>query len=163
MTKDVIYEMYEDGSKLAEIAEAIGKTAAEVTALLKVSDDNDDLLQAREQKHCRILRRVRAMADALTLQYLERLQETIDRPDSDEKQKAAAFVEMEKVLKIAKLYSDRLLLAEGRTTENIGINGNAGLPFNVVFTKTYEQPATSDQPTANELDFRLRGNDITEG
>ncbi len=138
--------MYEDGKPLAEIAEAIGKTAAEVTDLLKASDEGDDLVQAREQKHCRILRRVRAMADALTLQYLERLQETIDDPESDEKQKAAAFTEMEKVLKIAKLYSDRLLLAEGKMTENIGIHGAGALPFNVVFTKTYEQPASSEQP-----------------
>lgn len=69
-------------------------------------------------------------------------------PESTQKEKAAAFEEMEKVLKIAKLYSDRVLLAEGKMTENIGLHTNA-LPFNVVFTKTYEQPASSGQPPAN--------------
>lgn len=144
MAEDLVNAMYEDGKTVAEIAEAMGTDPSEVTALLRSSDDGDDLMQAREQKHCRILRRVRSMADALTLQYLERLQETIDSPDSDEKQKGAAFEEMEKVLKIAKLYSDRVLLAEGKMTENIGVHGGNALPFQVVFTKTYEQPQTAE-------------------
>lgn len=149
MSNEMIQAMYEDGRTLAEIAEATGKTPSEISALLKTSNQGDDPVQARENKQCRILRRVRAMADALTLQYLERLQETIDSPDSDDKQKAAAFEEMEKVLKVAKLYSDRLLLAEGKMTENIGIHGSGALPFNVVFTKTY---ATEDTENAEKKD-----------
>lgn len=140
MAYEFVEQMYEEGKTLSEIAEAAKKTIAEINALLQETDEDDDPVQIRDRKHCRILRRVRAMADALTLQYLERLQETIDSPDSDDKQKASAFEEMEKVLKIAKLYSDRLLLAEGKMTENIGIHGSGALPFNVVFTKTYETP-----------------------
>lgn len=131
--------LYEDGLTTQKIADATGKSLAEIAGLLKQVDEES--LQTRDQKYHRTLRRVRAMADAMTLQYLERLQDTIDSPEGTEKQKAAAFEEMEKVLKIAKQYSDRLLLAEGKTTENIGVHTNA-LPFNVVFTKTYEQPKT---------------------
>ena len=140
MAYEFVELMYEEGKTLGEIAEAAGKTLAEVTELLAASDDSDDLAQAREMKHCRILRRVRSLSDAMVLQYLERLQETINSPDCDDEQKAAAFEEMEKVLKIAKLYSDRVLLAEGKMTENIGLHGDGGLPFQVNFTKTYEQP-----------------------
>lgn len=141
--------LYEDGLTAAKIAERTCKSLQEIAALLDERPLEVEAIPVlRDKQHNRILRRVRAMADALTLQYLERLQDTIDSPESTEKQKAAAFEEMEKVLKIAKQYSDRLLLAEGKTTENIGIAGNA-LPFNVMFTKTYEQPASSDQLPAN--------------
>lgn len=138
MSQEIACELYEEGRTLSKIAEAMGKTPAEVTALLHEKLGSGDA-SAKDNKYHRILKRVRAMADALTLQYLERLQDTIDNPESTEKEKAAAFEEMEKVLKIAKQYSDRVLLAEGKMTENIGLQTNA-LPFNVVFTKTYEQP-----------------------
>lgn len=145
MTDEFVELMYEEGRTLAEIADAAKKTIAEITARLQKTGDDEDLEQTRKRKHCRILRRVRSLADAMTLQYLERLQETITRPDCDEEQKAAAFEDMEKILKIAKLYSDRVQLAEGKMTENIGLYGESGLPFQINFTKTYETP--EDEPT----------------
>ena len=65
-------------------------------------------------------------------------------PKSTDEQKAAAFGEMDKVIRISKLSSDRVLLAEGKTTENIGVEGSVGMPFNVVFTKTYKQPQAAE-------------------
>jgi DNA-binding transcriptional regulator LsrR (DeoR family) len=129
--------MYEDGRSVKEIAKAIDKSLSEVNNMLAKSDQSQTVQVARQQKHVRDLRRVRALADGMTLAYLETLRTVIDNPDSTVKEKSNAFGEMDKVLRIAKLYSDRVLLAEGRTTENIGVNGNA-MPFNVVFAKTYE-------------------------
>lgn len=140
MTKDLLVQMYEDGRTVDEIAEAVGTTPTEVNALLAVSDGDADAVTLREQKYARQLRRVRSLADAITLEYLQRLQGVIADEASSDDEKANAFSEMDKVLRVAKLYSDRVLLAEGRTTENIGVSGNA-MPFNVVFTKTYESPA----------------------
>ena len=72
----------------------------------------------------------------MTQKYLETLNAVIDDPDSTADEKANAFGEMDKVIRISKLSSDRVLLAEGKTTENIGVEGSVGMPFNVVFTKT---------------------------
>jgi len=145
--KDLVLSLYEDGTRLEQIVQETGRTLTEIAALLKEAIRPDDAsLSAKDQKNHRTLKRVRAMADALTLQYLERLQDTIDSPASTDKQKAAVFEEIDKVMKIAKLSSDRVLLMEGKTTENIGI-GSSSLPFNVVFTKTYETPPEADETT----------------
>ena len=52
------------------------------------------------------------------------------------KEKDALYAKIDEVLKIAKQYGDRVQLAEGKATANIG-NGN-GLPFKIVVTETYE-------------------------
>jgi hypothetical protein len=41
---------------------------------------------------------------------------------------------MDKVLQIAKQYPERMLLAEGKATENIGIGG---MPITMIVRKTY--------------------------
>jgi hypothetical protein len=141
MTDELVKAMYEEGRTLGQIAEAMETTPSEVNALLTRTDTGDNALTERQQKYARQLRRVRSLADAITLGYLEQLQAVITDGQATAKEKANAFSEMDKVLRIAKLYSDRVLLAEGKTTENIGVNGQIGLPFNVVFTKTYDSPA----------------------
>jgi hypothetical protein len=135
MSKELVQTLYEEGRTVDEIAEATEIAPSRVTALLAETDPAPDV---RQQKYARQLKRVRALADTLTIQYLERLQAIIADDEAADEDKANAFREMDKVLRVAKLYSDRVLLAEGKTTENIGVNGSVGLPFNVVFTKTYE-------------------------
>ena len=132
--------MYEEGRTVEQIAEAMGTAPSEITDLLAKRDSAQTTQVTRHLKHVRDLRRIRALADTLTQKYLETLNAVIDDPDSTADEKASAFGEMDKVIRIAKLSSDRVLLAEGKTTENIGVEGNVGMPFNVVFTKTYEQP-----------------------
>lgn len=144
MSNELLQAMYEEGRTLAEIAEAMDQKPSEVNALLNASDEGENTPAVREQKYQRQLRRVRSLADAITLHYLERLQDILIAPETSDKEKTAAFEEMDKVLRIAKQYSDRVLLAEGKTTENIGVNGSVGLPFNIVFTKTYEQPNAAE-------------------
>ena len=140
--------MYEEGRTVKEIAKAIDKSLAEVNTLLTKTDDTQTVQVARHQKHVRDLRRVRALADGITQVYLENLQETLADPKSTGEQRAAAFGEMDKVIRISKLSSDRVLLAEGKTTENIGLNGTSEIPFSVVFTETYELP--KDESTETE-------------
>ena len=146
MTDSLVNALYEEGRTVGEIAKASGCKKSEVTAML-AENDGDNALDVRQQKYARQLRRVRALADGMTLEYLERLQKIIADTASTDKEKSNAFAEMDKVLRIAKLYSDRVLLAEGKTTENIGIDGQVGMPFNVVFTKTYETPQEAELTT----------------
>jgi predicted transcriptional regulator len=140
MSNELVNTLYEEGRTVKEIAEAMGTAPSEVTALLAKTDDTQTVQVVRQEKHIRKIRRVRALADGMTMAYMETLRAVIDDPGSTADEKKAAFCEMDKVLRIAKQYADRVLLAEGKTTENIGVNGSVGLPFNVVFTKTYEQP-----------------------
>jgi hypothetical protein len=46
------------------------------------------------------------------------------------------------VLKIGKQFAERVQLAEGKATANLGNAG--GLPFKIVVTETYEKEQTSD-------------------
>ena len=140
MSDSLIMSMYEEGRTVKEIAKAIDKGLLEVNHTLAKTDDMQPVQVTRQEKHVRDLRRVRALADGITQVYLENLQETLADPKSTGEQKKAAFGEMDKVIRISKLSSDRVLLAEGKTTENIGVNGGGEVPFNVVFTKTYETP-----------------------
>ncbi len=101
----------------------------------------------------KLIRQISELADGITQKYVESLSETINDPEATDEEKAKAFGEMDKVLRVAKQYSDRVLLAEGKTTENIGVGG---MPFNVIITKTYETPATEDtedsEGTTDETD-----------
>ncbi len=132
--------LYEEGRAVSEIAEAMGVTPPEINDLLSKSDDTQTVEVVRQDRHVRGLRRVRSLADGIIQVYLENLQETLADPKSTAEQKKTAFGEMDKVIRISKLSSDRVLLAEGKTTENIGLNGSAEIPFSVVFTETYETP-----------------------
>ena len=137
-----VFAQYEDGLSVAAIARELGRSESYVYALMKRKPDKyEDVKKVREQIYNRIIRRVRGVADKITLEYVESLSKIIDDPEADEDKKSKAFAEMDKVLRIAKQYSDRVLLAEGRNTENIGVGG---MPFNVVITKTYEKETTED-------------------
>ena len=141
--------LYEEGRAVSEIAEAMGVTPPEINDLLSKSDDTQTVEVVRQDRHVRGLRRVRSLADGIIQVYLENLQETLADPKSTAEQRKAALadMDMDKVLRIAKLTSDRVLLAEGKTTENVGLNGSAEIPFTVVFTETYETPKGTTEDT----------------
>ncbi len=109
--------------------------------------------KATVDKKLELIQEISEIADGLTLEYVKGLKKTINDSDADDEQKAKAFGEMDKVLRVAKQYSDRVLLAEGKATENLGVGG---MPFNVIITKTYEQRPedASQQPevTTDETD-----------
>ena len=153
MANSLIMSMYEEGRTVEQIAEAMGTAPSDVHDLLAKRDSAQTVQVTRHEKHVRDLRRIRALADSMTQKYLETLNAVIDDPDSTADEKANAFGEMDKVIRISKLSSDRVLLAEGKTTENIGVEGSVGMPFNVVFTKTYEglrDPADESASEAHE-------------
>ena len=132
--------LYEEGRAVEQIAEAMGVSSPEITDLLATTDDTQTVEVVRQDRHVRKIRRIRALADDMTMAYMETLQAVVRNDNSTADEKANAFGEMDKVIRISKLSSDRVLLAEGKTTENIGVEGSAVMPFNVVFTKTYETP-----------------------
>jgi predicted transcriptional regulator len=130
-----VFAQYEEGVSVAAIAKELGKSESYIYAHMKRRpQEYEDVKNIREQIYNRIIRRVRGVADKITLEYVESLSKIITDPDADEKQKAKAFDEMDKVLRIAKQYSDRVLLAEGKATENIGMGG---MPITMIVRKTY--------------------------
>ena len=140
MDNELAIVLYEEGRAVSEIAEAMDTTLVEVNRVLNETDESQTVEVVRQDRHIRKIRRIRALADDMTMDYLEKLRAVIRDDNSTADEKAKAFGEMDKVIRISKLSSDRVLLAEGKTTENIGLNGGGEVPFNVVFTKTYELP-----------------------
>ena len=80
----------------------------------------------------------------------------LDYLEDIESDKDKATNAIDRVNRIAKDYAHRVQLAEGRNTENYGVNGKDGLPFEVIIMKTYEnessdvrdQTSDEDQPDA---------------
>ena len=138
-----IFSEYESGKPVSEIAAEMKISENRVYAKMRSRPKTyEEIKCAREELYCRRLRRVRGLADSIAMDYLERLHEKIAAAETEE-EKDTLYEQIEKVLKIAKQYGDRVQLAEGKLTANIG-NGN-GLPFKIVVTETYEglrAPAT---------------------
>ena len=91
------------------------------------------------EKKLEVIQQISALADGVTLEYVKGLSEIVCNPETDPEERQNAYREMDKVLRISKQYSDRLLLAEGKTTANIGIDGKGGLPFKFVINKHYPE------------------------
>ena len=85
---------------------------------------------------------MRGLADAIALDYLERQYAKRANAETDE-EKEALDATIGEVLKIGKQYGDRVQLAEGKATANVG-NAN-GLPFQITVTKTYEGAQSPDE------------------
>ena len=140
-TTQWIFAQYEAGRSVSEIAAEIGLSENTVYAKMRVQPKTYDQIKTiREEKYCRRLRRVRGLADTIALDYLERLHSKIQNAATDA-EKDALYDKIDEVLKIAKQYGDRVQLAEGKLTANIG-NGS-GLPFKIVVTETYETTTKS--------------------
>ncbi len=90
--------------------------------------------EKRGDRKLKLISKISDLADKVTLEYVKKLSAIINDKKADEKKKAKAFAEMDKVLRIAKQYSDRVLLAEGKNTENIGVGG---MPITMIVQKTY--------------------------
>jgi hypothetical protein len=138
-----IFAQYELGRPVSDIAAEIGCSMDRVYAKMRVRPKTyEEIKRTREELYCRRLRRVRGMADEVTMGYLERLADKITKAQTDE-EFDGLYGQIEKVLKIAKQYGDRVQLAEGKATANVG-NAN-GLPFKIVVTKNYEKTTVSGQ------------------
>lgn len=143
--RQYVFAEYENGKPVSQIAADMGKTEAFVYAQLRTKPEKyEDIKRIREEQYNLTLRRVRGLADNITQKYLEDLQEKLNKPDLTEEEKEEVYEQIEQVVKIAKQYADRVNLAEGKATENIGI-GNAGqLPFKMIVTKTYATKEEAD-------------------
>lgn len=134
---DWIYARYENGDGVADIARHLDKSESYVYAKMRrVPEKYEDVKKIREENHNVRIRRVRGLADKIVLGYLEEI--------GDDKEKATS--EIDRVNRIAKEYAHRVQLAEGKATENYGVNGKDGLPFEVIIMKTYETPDGQEVP-----------------
>lgn len=104
------------------------------------------------EKKLEMIRKISALADGVTLEYIKGLSDTIYNQQATDDEKQRAFAEIDKVLKIAKQYSERVLLAEGKNTANVSLNGG-GLPFKVTFVETVESPDIADKTDENHEDI----------
>ena len=141
---DWIYARYENGDGVADIARHLDKSESYVYARMRrVPEKYEDVKKIREEKHNVRIRRVRGLADKIVLDYLEDI-------ESDSEKAGDAI---DKVSRIAKEYAHRVQLAEGKSTENYGVNGKDGLPFEVIIMKTYETPdGEAPQPEQDEIE-----------
>ena len=113
---DWIYARYENGDGVADIARHLDKSESYVYARMRrVPEKYEDVKKIREENHNVRIRRVRGLADKIVLGYLEEV--------VDDSEKAAS--EIDRVNRIAKEYAHRVQLAEGKATENYGVNGFA--------------------------------------
>jgi len=136
-----IFAQYELGRSVKEIAKGMEKSESFVYSKLRLKPETyEDVTRIREEETQRQLRRVCGLSDKLILVYLEELHRRKDNPDLTAEEKATVFDEIEQVAKIAKQYADRLLLAEGKSTENIRVQ-NDDIPIQVIIHKTYEKDA----------------------
>jgi len=134
---DWIYAQYEEGISVAAIAKELGKSEAYVYAHMKRKPEKyEDVKRIREENHSLRIRRIRGLADKIVLEYLEKLAGQKDLGPAD----------IDRANRISKDYDHRVLLAEGKNTENVGVGG---MPFNVIITKTYEKETTDDADDAD--------------
>ena len=111
----------------------------------------------KEKKKLELIEQVSGIADELALGYVEKLRKSIIA--ADDGQKSINPHEMDRVLRISKQYSERLLLAEGKNTSNIGVDGKGGLPFKFVINKHYPSAPVADK---DEEDDTAEGDSIDE-
>ncbi len=104
----------------------------------------------KEKKKLKLIEQVSGIADELALGYVEKLRKTINA--ADDEQKSINPHEMDRVLRISKQYSERVLLAEGKNTSNIGVDGKGGLPFKFVINKHYPEPPEKENETTDCAD-----------
>jgi hypothetical protein len=141
-----VFAQYEMGRPVAQIAAEMKKSEAFVYAKLRLKPETyEDVKRIREEQVNRRLRRVCGMADKFILDYLEELQKRKDNPNLSAEDRANVYKEIDQVAKIAKQYADRLLLAEGKSTENISVR-NEDIPIQVIIHKTYEKDDGRSSP-----------------
>jgi len=134
-----IFAQYELGRSVKEIAAEMKTSESSVYAKLRLKPETyKDVTHTRDEEIQRRIRRVCGLSDKLILDYLEDLHRRKNNPELSAEEKAAVFKEIEQVAKIAKQYADRLLLAEGKATENIRVQ-NDDIPIQVIIHKTYEK------------------------
>ena len=134
-----IFAQYELGRSVKDIASGMKKSQAYVYSKLRLKPETyEDVTRIRDEEIQRQLRRVCGLSDKLILVYLEELHRRKDNPELSAEEKATVFNEIDQVAKIAKQYADRLLLAEGKSTENIRVQ-NDDIPIQVIIHKTYEK------------------------
>lgn len=141
--RQFIFLQYEFGTPVSQIAAAMGKAEAFVYAQLRTKPEKyEDIKRIREEQLNLTLRRVRGLADQITQDYLEHLQKKLT--EASDEQKEGLYKQIEQVVKIAKQYADRVNLAEGKATENLGIANANQIPFKMIVTKTYATKEEAD-------------------
>ena len=94
-----IFAEYESGKPVSEIAAGMKISVSRVYAKMRVKPKTyEEIKCTREEMYCRRLRRVRGMADEVTMGYLERLADKIAEAKTDE-EFDALYGQIEKVLK----------------------------------------------------------------
>ena len=129
-----VFAQYEDGKAVSAIAAEMGRSEGFVYAKMKQKPEKyEDVKKIREEKYNRRICRIRGLSD----RHIEEFLEGLDKKQVSER--------IETINRIAKDYANRVQLAEGKATENIGM-AEMNRPFNVLITKTYasEDKGTDD-------------------
>jgi hypothetical protein len=150
-TTQWIFDLYESGMAVSLIANEVHLTEQQVYVRMRQHPDTyEDIKQVREKMYRTRIRRIRGLSDTITEGYLDRISDKIIACHSDEElDKLYEQIDINNVQRIGKSYADRVQLAEGKATANIGTPD--GLPFQVLVTRLPEGK-TPDDFTDEELE-----------
>ena len=150
-TTQWIFAQYETGMAVSLIAHEVGLTEQRVYERMRQHPETyEDIKQVREKMYRTRIRRIRGLSDTITEGYLDRISEKIIACHSDEElDKLYEQIDINNLQRIGKNYAERVQLAEGKATANIGTPD--GLPFQVLVTRLPEGK-TPDDFTDEELE-----------
>lgn len=138
-----MYSLYEEGIPVAEIAARLGKEENYIYAQMRRKPERyEDIKRIREEKYNLIIKRVRGLADHITLEFLEKLTSKLKDENTTDEEKELVFKEIDNIQKIGKQYAERVLLVEGKNTQNFGVKGDR--PIEVIIRKAYVEEENQD-------------------
>jgi hypothetical protein len=136
-TTQWIFAQYEMGRPVSEIAAEMDVCESAVYARMRVKPETyEQAKQVREEMTGRRVRRNCGLADDIAQAYLEYQQWKKDNPGQIDEDKEKAFADVDRVVRIGKSYSDRMMTMDGKGSGGINVTANE-IPIQVVIHKTY--------------------------
>jgi len=133
-----IFSQYEAGKPVSEIAAEMRISETKVYAkMLRRPKTYEEAKQVREEMIGRRVRRNCGLADDIAQAFLEYQQWKKDNPGQIDEDKEKAFADVDRVVRIGKAYSDRMLTMDGKISGSVNVTANE-IPIQVVIHKNYE-------------------------
>ena len=135
-----IFAQYEMGKPVSKIASEMKISPARVYAKMQRRPKTyEEAKRVREEMTGHRVRRNCGLADDIAQAYLEYQQWKKDHPGKINEAKEKAFADVDRVVRIGKAYSDRMLMMDGKGSGSVNVTANE-IPIQVVIHKTYGSP-----------------------
>lgn len=136
-----IFAQYEMGRPVSAIAAEMKRSESHVYAKMRSKPRTyEEMKQVREEMSGRRVRRIDGLADDVIHSYMEYQQKKKDNPGFIDEKLEKAFADIERVMRIGKIYSDRKHQIDGTGGRSTSVIA-AEIPIQVIIHKTYEKDA----------------------